>query len=253
MTSEGPSESPFAAGYDPASCPEPRLGILHLLGATTCVAVYFGLVQTIRLIAFDQPGPADPSVAAEASGVLYGLGWGLSLGGLVLWFVRRWRGMPFPRHPGEYMLLVEATVCLLLLARGFLSAYVSVMLERGSLALSVPLWGNTIPFVFDLCRAIVWTVAGFRIGIRRWRRFFFLVAVSEIIVYFFACGGFALGFAAFCGGEVLVVIVLAAIVARDHRRGLRYPWSHWAGVAIWFWSALLNLGFLVLSSLRHWL
>jgi hypothetical protein len=42
--------------------------------------------------------------------------------------------------------------------------------------------------------------------------------------------------------SILLAIVLAFIVGADHRQGLRYPWTHWLGVAIQMWSGLIVLG-----------
>ena len=89
----GEPKSPFAAGYDPDRWAEPRLGILHLLGATTCVAVYLGLAQTAQLITADLADRADGNVVYEGSAVLHGLGSGIALGGLLLWMARRRRGV----------------------------------------------------------------------------------------------------------------------------------------------------------------
>ena len=53
---------------------------------------------------------------------------------------------------------------------------------------------------------------------------------------------------------VLLTIILVVIVVRDHRQGMRYPWSHWLSVGIRYWFTLLSVGLLVLDTFfRHWL
>ena len=253
MAREEPEQPPGSPDDDPNRSAEPRLSILHLLGAMTSVAVYFGLVETIRLIAVQSGYPPDPSTVLRVSPVLYGLGRGLALGGLLLWFARRRRAVPFPRYPGEYMLLVQATICLLFLARGCLACSLSVISEQGRPVLSLALYSTMMSHVTDLIRALIWTVAGLRIRMRRWRTLFFLYAAATLLVGLLTCGGIARLGAAFCVPELLVTIVLVVIVVRDHRQGTRYPWSHWLGVAICFWVALLNLGFVLEIFFRHWL
>ena len=155
FTSKPPGEprSPFAPDYHLSEPADPRLGIVHLLVATACVAIYLGLEQTAR-------------------------------GGLLLWVARRLRGMPFPRHPGEYMLVVEGILCLLFLGLGILWPLLNVMSERG---LIYP-WWSVVVFLYVI-GALVWFVAGRWIGIRAWRRFFFLCAGARLVGACLDCGG----------------------------------------------------------------
>ena len=272
MTSDEPPQSPFKPGYLPAGSPfaeprspfvagydadrwaEPRLGILHLLGATTCVAVYLGLAQTAQLITAELADRSETRVIFEASSVLHGLGSGIALSGLLLWFARRRRAAPFPRHPGEYMLLVQAMICLLGLGFQFLFAYLRVLSEQETSALSMYLWWDKIVAVLYLIHALLWMVADLRIRIRRWQRFFFLCAGAHVLSGFLSCAGIDQFVAAHYLLYVLVTIVLVVIVVRDHRQGLRCPWSHWLGVGLRFWFALLSLGWFVLVTFfRDWL
>ena len=243
----GEPGSPFALDYDPDRWADPRLGILHLLGATTCVAVYFGLAQTAQLITADFVDRSDTRLVHEASWVLSGLGSGLALSGLLLWLARRWRGMPFPRHPGEHMLVVQAINCILGLGFQFLFAHLWVLSEQETLDLPVYLWWDKLLFVLFLIHALIWMVAGLRIGIRRWRRFFFLCAAARVLLGLVACGG-VLSSTPYHVLYVLLSIVLIVIVVRDHRQGMRYPWSHWLSVGVHFWFTLLNLWWFVLET-----
>jgi hypothetical protein len=230
------------------------LGIAHLLGATACVALYLGLAQTARLVEAAVADRGEASVVWEASSVLGGLGAGIALSGLLLWFVRRLRGKPFPRHPGEYMLVVEAISCLLGLGLHFLFVYLRVWSEDDWSAIPMYFWWDKILIVFYLIHAVIWTVAGTRIAVRRWRRLFFLCAASNVLDGFLNCAGIASFVPVHYLLYVLVSIVLVVIVIRDHRQGMRYPWSHWLAVGIRFWFALLSVGWFVLFTfLQHWL
>ncbi len=79
---------------------EPRLSIMHLLVWTACVAVYFSFIRT-RAQYVQAQYTSGPGVFP----VLYGLGFGTALAGLVLLASRRLRGFPLAKHPGEYLLL----------------------------------------------------------------------------------------------------------------------------------------------------
>jgi hypothetical protein len=250
----GEPGSPFAPDYDPDRWAEPRLGILHLLGATTCVAVYFGLARTAQLITAELADRPDGNVVFEASSVWYGLGSGIALSGLLLWVARWRRAVPFPRHPGEYMLIVQAIICVLVLGLHFLSGYLRLLSEQETSAFSVYFWQDKIWVALYLVHALLWMVADIRIGIRRWQTFFFLCAGVHVLSGFLNCAGMDRFVAAHYLLYVLLSIVLVVIVVRDHRQGMRYPWSHWLGVGIRFWFTLLSLVWFVLETFfQHWL
>ncbi len=250
----GEPGSPFAPGYDPDRWAEPRLGILHLLGATTCVAVYLGLVETARLITADLIDPSDPRVIFEASSVLYGLGSGIALAGLLLWFGRRLRGKPFPRHPGEYMLMVQAVSCFVNLGAHFLFSHLWALSEQETSTFYFYPWWKVIRFVQCLTYAALWMVADLRVGHRRWQTFFFLCAASQVLFGLLALAEIDRFHGVFYVGYVLLTIVLIVIVVRDHQQGMRYPWTHWLSVGIRFWFTLLSLWWLVLETFfQHWL
>jgi hypothetical protein len=253
---EPPGEpgSPFAPDYDPARWAEPRLGIIHLLAATTCVAVYFGLFQTAQLITADLADQSDTRLVSEASSVLYGLGSGLALSGLLLWLARRWRGVPFPRHPGEYMLVVQAVACFVNLGVHFLLAHLWALSEQETSTFYFYPWWRVIRLVQCLTYAALWMVADLRVGHRRWQTFFFLCAASQLLLGLLALGEIERFGAVFRVPYMLLTIVLVVIVVRDHRQGLRFPWSHWLSVGIRFWFTLLSLWWLVLETFfEHWL
>ena len=242
---EPPAEprSPFAPGHQPSGHPDPRLGIVHLLVGTACVAIYLGLEQTARGLPVDVVNLSERTIVLEAFRLLYALGAGIALGGLLLWVARRLRGMPFPRHPGDYMLVVEGILCLLFLGLGLLWPLLNVMSEHG---LIYPWWSGIV-FLYVI-NALVWFAAARWIGIRAWRRFFFLCAGARLLACCLDCGGlfrFAAGHPAL---YVLICAVLVVIVVREHRRGLRYPWTHWLGVGIRIWFVLLNLVWFVLAT-----
>jgi hypothetical protein len=243
----GVRRSPFAPGYEPAEAP--RLGIVHLLAATACVAFYLGLMQSAerltQMLAEFRRYPSDDSLLgriSQASTLFYGLGAGIALGGLPLWVARRVRGMRFPRHPGEYILVVVGIAGLLNLGEQFVFVFVSSLLFGGGLNYS---WFVGIIFVLSLAVALLWFVAARRVAIRAWRRYFYLCAGATLLADFASCGSFR-------SGRYVVAMLTDAIlvwmVVREHRRGLRYPWSHWVGVGVKLWFGLLSLAWFVLTA-----
>jgi hypothetical protein len=150
--------------------------------------------------------------------------------------------------------MVQAIVCLLGLGTWFLYAYLRVLSEQETSGFSMYFWWDRILFVLCLIHAALWMVADLRIGLRRWQTFFFLCAVSRVLTGLLTLSEIDRFIAAYYVPYVLVTIFLAVIVVRDHLQGIRYPWSHWLGVAIRFWFTLLHLGFLVVRTFfQHWL
>jgi hypothetical protein len=215
-----------------------------LLVGTACTACYLGLTQTARLIERDlyvglAVERAEPSLTFEAMSVLYGVGTGMALGGLLLWPARRLRGMSFPTYPGEYLLIALGLFSAFGLGVRFLST-----LMRSLQDVAPGLWFELLPLMlFGLVGAAIWFWAGALVRIRRWRRFFFLSAAVQMLNTLLGCGG--IGPIA-TNLYVLLAVVLTVIVVQDHRQGFRYPWPHWLGVGIRLWFSLTSLGWFVL-------
>ncbi len=235
--------SPFAAGYEPSQYPEPRLGILHLIGATTCVAIHLGLTRTAELLVAHL-ATGEKSPVFQASGLMHSIGCGLAMGGLLLWLARRLRAAPFPRHPGEYLLLVQGIMAVLGLGVHFSFSLIELLSEGDGL---YAFWGG-IFFAYYLTGAMIYLMAARRVGVRRWRRFFFLCAGTGVLAGLLACIVWYRFGAAHQALYVLVSVVLVVIVIRDHREGFRYPWTHWLGVGVRMWFTLLSVAWFVLMS-----
>jgi hypothetical protein len=91
--------SPLLLTGAPAG-PDPRLGIIHLLMGTACVAVYLGTEQWLALLP-KKRSLLGMLVAPRIE--IGGISAGLALAGLILWAVRRQRGRVFPKYPGDVL------------------------------------------------------------------------------------------------------------------------------------------------------
>jgi len=180
------------------------------------------------------------ATTVEGGAFLLALGMGPALGGLLICAARRPRGIPFPRHPGEYVLVVEGIFALLSLGTGFLGPLLMGGSDQNDLPFFwFPLWVG----LFVLCHLaslVVWFAAGRWIGGGPWRVFFFLCTGAQLLG---CCHNSPLSFVIVGHSDLhLLISVLPVILAvREHRRGLRYPWTHWLGLGIWFWFVFLNV------------
>ena len=129
MGPEAPRKPPSAGGRPLPGGDEPRLGIIHLIVGITCVAVYQGLQQT----ALNLCGPA---LDGEETGILFkgmllfsGLGAGIALGGPCLLGARVVRGVPFPIHPGDHLLVLWGVNSVLVLGASFMDI-ISILIRE---------------------------------------------------------------------------------------------------------------------------
>jgi hypothetical protein len=176
MATEEPDPfSPHPA--DPSTGPdEPRLGILHLLAWTACVAVYLG-VQRIAGQRLDDPtGPFGGTYNAVIA-TLGSIACGAALGGLILWGTRRWRGLAFPKHPGEYLLVVTG----LHLALEFSTALLPLPTQN---AQDVRL-AFALGFGLGLLQTLVLMWPLLVVDIRRWRAYFATLLAAKLLYVFF--------------------------------------------------------------------
>lgn len=246
MHSNEPAQSPFAS-TDPSGAPveptpsaeqpqPPRLGILHLMVLTACVAVWMGAMRTIALAA-DQLTAlgSDPFLAA---GTLNGIGGGVALSGLILLVSRRLRRIPFPVHPGEYLLVMSAIGFILTSAIN--AAFLLLLRTEPT---SSTLWwlgmGSVIATFVVNAAVLIWAFV--HVKTWRWRVFLLSIPVCHVL-------GYGLMFTTASWGRpgplffviqgvtpFAVSVVLSAVVIQDHLKGNRYPWSHWMGVALRLW------------------
>ena len=163
MEQEARRKPTLAGGRPFPESEEPRLGIIHLIGGITCVAVYLGLQQAVLKL-------WGPALADEATGILFktmllfsGLGAGIALGGPCLLLARVVRGVPFPIHPGDHLLVLWGVNSGLFLLGSFvfLSEY--------------PAWWM-FGAPLRLVGAVICLWAANAVETGRWRAFFLLMA-----------------------------------------------------------------------------
>lgn len=195
---------------------------------TALVACHFSVYRSLRMLR-----PEEVSLWNQGQWLVFGLAAGLALGGPLLFVARRSRGMCFPMHPGETLWILQGIACLCAIAVQ-MTIGVFILLE-GSDGFFDPgdyllRWG--LHFARCVLVATIYLVAARRTRIGRWRVFFYAHTAHYAAYLVFTCAGFTLArywTFLFPGG------VLAAVVLTDVLRRGRYPWSHWSGVAIYFW------------------
>ena len=223
----------------------PQIGIAHLLVWTACVAVYLGLVRTWAgwLESFNPFGGTYSTIKT----VLGSLAYGAAVGGLVLWIARRARGLAFPKHPGEYLLVVTGLRLTLHVSHVFLALWIRHSAPDPTSTALPRAMAIGFPVLYSLL--VLWPVLALKN--RRWRGFFVaLLAVQvlraltfmPILVHFgqrlYILFTLAVGPAVL---DIAADAILIVIVFRDHRQRIRYPWTHWLGVAVRLWLAFVKL------------
>jgi len=217
------TESPFPPGYRPQV---PRLGIIHFLVWTACVAVYLGTTRDLWL-------RESMPLALQVHWAARSFAAGAALGGVLLWISRRLRGIAFPACPGEYLLLAMGLTTALYL--GFLV----LPLIRMLVGVQDPAWNEAfwriVPLVANGVYIVLLAWAAVRVKTPRWRLLFIGWALSAFPYLFLPFIPYFLTrmcqFATLAVDGCLVVVVLI-----DVARGIRYPWTHWLGVAVRLWS-----------------
>jgi len=251
MPPDTQGQSPFApqdftrAPPPTADRPEPpRLGILHLMVLTACVALWMGIMRGLVLAAEDDSPVLGSIPFFATAGTLYGIGGGTALAGLILFIARRWRGFRFPVHPGEYLLVISAISVVLQ------AAVYPIYLAMAHLEF---LGESAMPFFVILPLAtfvinaafFVWALLG--VKRRRWRIFLLSIPVCHLVGYGLMWMWFSI---ARPGPQAYVIqsvaplaagVVLLIVVIQDHLEGRRYPWSHWMGIALRFWFAVVRI------------
>ncbi len=193
----------------------PPPGLVHLFLFVACCAVYLALTR--RVIA------AQPSLWGWTLAGLYGLTAATAWAALAILIARTLRGARWPVEPGLYL----AAVLGMLLALEELLG----LLER-------PIFQSQAAVVDAVaCVALVWPLMG------RWPLRWKGVLLGLLLLYSLpiVAGGMS-GWLR--DARLLVIVVLLALGAwLDWRQGVARSWLHWLGLALWTWSALLNLVF----------
>ncbi len=240
-----PAEASAADQADPQA--DPPLTILHLLGLAVCVALYLGL--THLLYEWLSPGFTSAGIVTDNSplqaleamlNVMGDVGAALAAAGLLLFAARRWRGRPFPVHPGEYLwVLFGAYFVTTRLASLLLG------LQQGGMT---PNW-LLLSVVLQGLFGAMWLWAIVNVGARRWRIFLVAVIVANLLpsaawVFFSSAlrpPPFKVTFVATLSIPQAVDLSLILLAYLDHRDGLRRPWTHWTGLILRLWMAALTV------------
>ncbi|MBN2475520.1 MAG: hypothetical protein JXB62_12990 [Pirellulales bacterium] len=262
--------SPSQRPYEPtrptspfAQCGPPRLGILHLLVLTACVATYLGCGRAFRqaFAAVAESGTAQtvtfsPRPLEVAQGTLLGIGYGAALAGVLLWIARRWQGRPFPLHPGEFLLVMSGVAVAAQIAMWPVQWMIVAFQPPARYGLLTALSLMSLAI-----QASVWIWALVCLKTRRWRVFLLLIPASYLLLIVVAIMISMLGANVAAGNwsplgvviaRLLVMGVLAIVLLKDHFAGARYPWTHWYGIATRMWidgaSAVAMLLWVLLPS-----
>jgi hypothetical protein len=229
--------SPFAPEPEP-----PRLGIIHLLGWTLCAAVYLSTMRAFLDIAW-----VRPSEASLAFVVLNSIGVGAALGGLLLWAARRYRRLLFPRHPGEYLLVVMGLQVAIQLSASAVNWATAARDKTGYAGPAISWFAIFSLGLFLGSLISIW--AGRRMTIPRWRKFFFALGTIGVLLALIMCGGFYGAYRLQTPLHLAMDVVLLVIILRDRRAGFRYAWTHWVGVATRLWFGAIGLAWTIWSML----
>lgn len=230
----------------PTPVPEPpRMGILDLLVWTACVAVYLGLWMTLEGSTFLLPEAEGRLRVAKA--VLYAIGWGTALSGVVLMMARSYRGFPYPVYPGEYLLVVMGLDVAIRLTISILLAILLLWWTPGY-GSEYALGALQFLAAFGLYAWVfVWAVT--RVRMQRWRVLFLAIPASYALWLLLLYGGFGERLTATCVPRLLIATVVTAVVLMDLVDRRRYPWTHWLGVGTRLWLDGSAVGCAVWSAL----
>ena len=244
MSAEEPRESPpenagspFAADAETvaSAVPQsPRLGIIHLFGWTTCIAIYAALRWLLS-----ENVPEDVSQSFWIFVGLLAVVQGTALGGLVIWVARRMRGLRFPIYPGEvlFVLLGFEVVC-------WLPAELLPMFNEIAAPFTLR-WtvSGFQPHLLLLSAffASLYFLAGRRFRIDRWRIFFYVEAGSRAMIILQPFLGALLWYTSHQVLDIVAATLMVVIVVIDRRERLPYTWTHWLGAALVISSAAIML------------
>lgn len=227
----------------------PRLGILHLMVLTACVALYSGTVQGLQRAFRSEV----TRISEGAIVTVHVLAAGAALAGLVLFAARRRRGMPFPIHPGEFLIVLLGMNAVALLLGSIVVVWYSQVASFG--ANNDGRWVyRTMNIAIFVINVAWWIWAFIRLKAPRWRLFLLWIPVCQVLavpLLFISVQRMGVGASMLLhsAGPVLISVALGIVVLWDHLKGLRYPWTHWFGVAVWFWHAAA----MVISGIIWWL
>lgn len=250
-----PTDSPEKTLRPHSGRAPPRLGIVHLLVWTACVALYLGLTRmmTEMIVAHTADySPAPATLRGTLAGTFNGIGSGTALGGLLLFASRPSRGFRFPSHPGEYLwVLLGLGVAIRLVGMSLTTVW--YILAGGGTALTT--WVSWPFLLLSLVLHVaIWIWVLVRVKKRRWRVYFAILIASNVL--YFApvalLARLAPALVPALGSIVHIVLrlavdtVLVVVLLKDLADAERYPWTHWLGAVTRLWFTAVSVGAILL-------
>jgi hypothetical protein len=208
---------------------QPPLSISHLLAWTALSAAMMSLRTWEDRFAQGRDVFDTSQVAWRAFVAIYG---GACVGGLAVFASRRWRGMPFPVAPGEWIWVWQGVSALS--AVPLETAYWYCVKASVQASFLVP----TLVAAQYLISAISFAVpARFCKETGAWKRFLWttaaLVSLGALAMIFMGRMTVGKAWSAISlARHIAIAAFLAWAVADDLRNHVRRMWSHWAGVLI---------------------
>lgn len=205
-----------------------RLGIIHLLVWMACVAFYLGVFKGL-LAAI--PYLAGRPTITMIPLYLQGMGSGTALAGLLLYFARSCRRVPFPTYPGEYLLV--ALGCAAVLNLAFYWALGRAYRHEADTGDFPLFWWKACYCALLAAKMVVFVAAGVKVKVERWRLLLLFAPFPIFAGRLNSYVGTGLDPQAF---PLLLDGVLVVVLVMDLVQRRRYPWTHWlgAGVQLWF-------------------
>lgn len=172
--------------------------------------------------------------------LLWSIGSGAALSGLVLLVARRCRGGRFPVHPGERLLVVMSLDAWVdLLGQAFVTIY--IWAAQSTLEAAVDVWYAAPFFLQTTVIGAAYFLTARRLSSPPWR-------------WVFQCSGVAYLLYPFCCSMTPPILLsltsnllLIFVVTSDYQDGIQYPWTHWFGVGLRLWFTPLMLAWLVID------
>jgi hypothetical protein len=219
--------------------PPSRLSIIHLFGWMTVVAVLLAIMEWLSKAELH---PQRDGFAIFRDIFTCALS-GIAVSSLVLMFARRWKGVPFPVEPGEWILVVVGLTTLIhLAARAVWTALPRAVYYENLWPIHISQWLMLLPRL--------WAIRC--VQPPRWKAFFWiglflglaLAILTHTPQWFETYWKFQ--FAA----SALMILTVSLLWRMDRREGIDRGWLHRVGLAFVYLSALNMIIFAIAMQTR---
>jgi hypothetical protein len=181
------------------------------------------------------------------------IGRATALGGLLLFSVRRYRRLPFPGQPGETLLVLLGIGAAISLVDRPLYYYAYYATYQAQAIPQAVYQGSQ--FLGVLLLAVLYLLAAIRTRIPRWRVYFVTALLAgAITILLLSFISFVqpvqpwtpysvrrLNFLLLQLPPLLTGVAILFVAVKDAREVIRYRWTHWLGVGIGLWIAVLHV------------